>query len=306
MWKTKRLSPLFSGKKLKAVDLKGPMPFSRAGRQIIARQRINDEQERKARDDDARNTQLPRFMNVDWPLGRKIEEKEFLFEKGDLVQVIKGPEKGKISRIFEIFPHRSAVALESVGKEVKRVLPKVEWTESQDTYVATYNAPIHHDDIRLITSIPDSEGHLRKVAVQNMVLGEYYYDTRYHKRMRRRYVAFSSGVALPWPDPPSPVTDGLFSTSVAEARRPTFFVSSLSEPPVSDVAMESLWNPRSRRHLPPLTDAEIERLTPPSMPLSKTKIAFRKEMEEKKKKAAVVELVQTAEVIAAALEKRST
>ncbi|KAJ8103234.1 hypothetical protein POJ06DRAFT_273806 [Lipomyces tetrasporus] len=225
----------------------------------------------------------PSFMtgqHVEGPVVR-----DFLYMVGDLVQVTKpGPDYGKISRITSIHKERSAVSLEQVGPIQTSIVPRVYWSEQHSKYVARYPGLIHHDDVRLVTTLADTEDEFRKVAVNGLTLGELYYDDRYKTRLRRRYVVNAPGIAIPWPDPAEDVRQGNFATDHDVARERTFFVTSLAVPPVPPAALDSLRNKYARHRKPDLTEDEIQRLTPPEMPLSAAKIAFRSELQEMKEK----------------------
>ncbi|KAK9362485.1 hypothetical protein V1504DRAFT_403400 [Lipomyces starkeyi] len=225
----------------------------------------------------------PSFMtgqHVEGPVVR-----DFLYMVGDLVQITKpGSDHGKISRITSIHKDRSALSIEQVGPIQTSIVPRAYWSEQHSTYVARYPGLVHHNDVRLVTALADDDGEFRKVAVNELVLGEKYYDDRYKKRLRRRYVANSPGIAIPWPDPAEEIMSGNFATDYDVARDRTFFVTSLAVPPVPPGALDSLRNKYARHRKPDLTEEEIQRLTPPEMPLSATKTAFRKELQEMKEK----------------------
>ncbi|KAK9237552.1 hypothetical protein V1525DRAFT_403514 [Lipomyces kononenkoae] len=225
----------------------------------------------------------PAFM-----IGQHVEGpvvKDFLYMVGDLVQVTKpGQDYGKISRVSSVHKERSALSLEQVGPSQTSIVPRVYWSDQQSKYVARYPGLVHHNDVRLVTTLPDAEGQFRKVAVTGLVLGERYYDDRYKQRLRHRYVANLPGIAIPWPNPDDEVKPGVFATDYDAARERTFFVTSLAVPPVPPAALESLRDKYARHRKPDLTEDEVQRLTPPEMPLSETKIAFRKELKEMKEK----------------------
>ncbi|KAK9451647.1 uncharacterized protein V1518DRAFT_409148 [Limtongia smithiae] len=215
---------------------------------------------------------LPAFMgegaNAEGP-----EIKNLLYRPGDLVQVIKeGPDYGKISQIYE--SDSRGIAIENAGREVTTVLPKVYWRDGQSQYAINHRGFMHPNDVRLVTTMQGEDGELVKVAVNKLVLGEYYWDDRYKQRLPRRYVVNSRGLSIPWPDPPAPVTEGNYATSYDVARERTFYVTDVTIPPVPPIALDSLRKKFSRNRKPDLTEDEIMRLTPPKMPLSEGKKAY--------------------------------
>ncbi|KAK9479808.1 hypothetical protein V1514DRAFT_327433, partial [Lipomyces japonicus] len=216
----------------------------------------------------------PKFVLQSVVEGREVDE--FLFATGDIVEVKEGPFAGHISKVSQIVADQNAVALEGVGSLVKQIIPKSRWPEGQNSYVVEYNKPFHHDQVRLIVSLPDNDGVERKTAVTDIRLGEKYYDDRFKKWIKRRYIG-SSDIAIPWPDPENPVTDGHYATDYDVARERTFYVTSLDMPPVPEKALDSLINKYSKYRKPELTDEEVLRLTPPEMPLSPARQAYYRE-----------------------------
>lgn len=196
------------------------------------------------------------------------------------MQVIKpGPDFGKISRVYDT-NRNIGIAVESVGEEKTTILPKSHWREGQSKYAYTFKGFIGHDDVRLITTVQDDKtGSMVKVAVKSLKLGEEYYDDRYKRRMRRRYVENAEDIAIPWPDPVDEVTEGALVTPYDIARERTFFVTDATIPPVPPIALDSLRNKWSRKLKPDLTEDEIARLTPPKMPLTDAKKAYLAEVE---------------------------
>ncbi|KAK9368350.1 hypothetical protein V1509DRAFT_623823 [Lipomyces kononenkoae] len=245
------------------------------------------------------NLSIPSFMTGQHVEGPVV--KDFLYMVGDLVQVTRpGQDYGKISRVASVHKERSALSLEQVGPTQTSIVPRVYWRDQQSKYVARYPGLVHHNDVRLVTTLADAEGQVRKVAVTGLELGETYYDDRFKQRLRRRYVANSPGIAIPWPEPDQQILPGNFATDYDAARERTFFVTSLAVPPVPPAALDSLRYKYARHRKPDLTEDEIERLTPPAMPLSATKIAFRKELKEMKEKKK--EAIESGELAATQLK----
>ncbi|KAK7206181.1 hypothetical protein BZA70DRAFT_126350 [Myxozyma melibiosi] len=239
---------------------------------------------------------IPGFMTDDHLVDEPL--KNIPFKPNDIVQVIKpGPDFGKITRVHYV-GDRMGVALENVGPKHTTVLPKSHWREGQTSYVYTFNGFTHPKDLRLITTVKDDKtGEMVHAAVNKLKLGEEYYDDRYKTRLRRRYVANTGGVSIPWPDPVDEVTEGNFVTPYDEARERTFFVTDATIPPVPKVALDSLRNPYAWKLKPDLTEEEIHRLTPPKMPLTEAKKARIAEVQALLKKQEERELSGEAERI---------
>ncbi|KAK9465601.1 hypothetical protein V1512DRAFT_248877 [Lipomyces arxii] len=209
--------------------------------------------------------------------GRKVTD--FMYRTGDTVQVIKGPDRGVITTVTNVYPDDSVLLLARVGPEKEMVVPKVFWQEGQQQYVMSMNGAVHHDDVRLVTNMQDDAGQTRKVAVAALELGDEYWDDRYRRMLRRRVVPHTDGIVIPWPDPASAVGDGEFATDAQVARERTFYVTAIDVPPVPLAALDSLRKKFSRFRKPELTSEEIARLTPPEMPIGKARAAFRAERE---------------------------
>ncbi|KAK9472633.1 mitochondrial 54S ribosomal protein uL24m [Dipodascopsis tothii] len=198
------------------------------------------------------------------------------FAAGDEVQVIEGSDKGRIGVIEKVQDNMNRVSVSGLGEITKLVLPQTVWVPGQTQHVVEYNTPIPYESVRLVTNIPEAGegGKMRKVAVRKLRLGEVYYDERYGRRMRRRYVHGEKGLEIPWPEPTEERKPSTQSTHKDIVRERTFWVTSLKQPPVPLSALDSLRNKYSRHRRPEITEQTIlDRLTPPKMPLTATKKA---------------------------------
>jgi large subunit ribosomal protein L24 len=93
--------------------------------------------------------------------------------KGDTVQVISGDDKGKRGAVLRVFPKTGRVVIEGVNM-AKRHRKATQTTESG---IVTFAAPLHHSKVMLIdpkTDAPtrirrrkDADGTIERIAVRS-------------------------------------------------------------------------------------------------------------------------------------------
>jgi large subunit ribosomal protein L24 len=67
-------------------------------------------------------------------------------KKGDMVQVISGTYKGKVTKVLAVFPKTSTVVVEGVNLKTKHIKPQ---GESQPGEIVTREFPIHSSKVML-------------------------------------------------------------------------------------------------------------------------------------------------------------
>ncbi|WIM68100.1 50S ribosomal protein L24 [Corynebacterium breve] len=75
-------------------------------------------------------------------------------KKGDMVQVISGPDKGAQGKVIESYPQRDKVLVEGVNRVKKHVANSATEAGAQSGGIVTQEAPIHVSNVMIL----DSEG----------------------------------------------------------------------------------------------------------------------------------------------------
>ncbi|MGX0118561.1 50S ribosomal protein L24 [Corynebacterium otitidis] len=80
--------------------------------------------------------------------------------KGDMVQVISGPDKGAQGKVLEARPKVERVIVEGVNRVTKHVANRTGDPNAEDTGIVTKEAPIHVSNVMLL----DSDGNPTRVG----------------------------------------------------------------------------------------------------------------------------------------------
>ena len=80
--------------------------------------------------------------------------------KGDMVQVISGPDKGAQGKVLEDRPKVERVIVEGVNRVTKHVANRTGDPNAEDTGIVTKEAPIHVSNVMLL----DSDGNPTRVG----------------------------------------------------------------------------------------------------------------------------------------------
>lgn len=80
--------------------------------------------------------------------------------KGDMVQVISGPDKGAQGKVIEAYPKRQRVLVEGVNRVKKHVANSAPERGAQSEGIVTQEAPIHVSNVMVL----DSDGNPTRVG----------------------------------------------------------------------------------------------------------------------------------------------
>lgn len=228
---------------------------------------------------------VPPVYRMEHPVSEdeRIKDEDWPVNIGDKVQFKRGKLAGKIVEVLSKQYEINKVGLsESPTKVV--VVPKDLWQEGQTSHVVMIPTPVKLEDIRLVATIEGDGGKMEQVAIENVQLGEKYWDPRYGKFLKRRYVFGDDSLEVPWPNPPETEASEI-ATQPEELERRSYFTTSIIKPPFPQLALKDFRNPYSKYDKPKVTQDILRKLTPPKMPLSETRKAYLKEREEWRERA---------------------
>ena len=80
--------------------------------------------------------------------------------KGDMVQVISGPDKGAQGKVIEAYPARDKVLVEGVNRVKKHVADSYNERGASNGGIVTQEAPIHVSNVMVL----DSDGNPTRVG----------------------------------------------------------------------------------------------------------------------------------------------
>lgn len=80
--------------------------------------------------------------------------------KGDMVQVISGPDKGAQGKVIEAYPKTNKVLVEGVNRIKKRVANSAPERGAESGGIVTQEAPIHVSNVAVL----DSDGNPTRVG----------------------------------------------------------------------------------------------------------------------------------------------
>lgn len=186
--------------------------------------------------------------------------------EGDLVYIVEGDYKGKISKVLLYSKETDCVLLSEATQKV--VIPKNYWTENQTSHVWDYPVPIPRKQVRLAAKERDENGNVSYVVAEELVMKERYYDANHRKWLQRRFVKHHESIEIPWPAPLINPIEDQYSTSTEHVYTKTHELQTVAKPPFARALLSELRNPFSRFKKRALTEAQARRLNGPQMPLS--------------------------------------
>lgn len=185
---------------------------------------------------------------------------------GDLVYVVDGEFKGKISKVIQYTAGTDTLFLNEATTSV--VVPKNYWSENQTSHVAEYPVPIPRKHVRLAAKERDEKGNVLYVVAEELVMKEKYYDENHRKWLSRRFIKHHESIEVPWPAPMVQLKDDKYSTATEHVYTKTHELQTLAKPPFPKGVLGELRNPFSRFKKKTLTESQARRLNAPQMPLS--------------------------------------
>lgn len=210
---------------------------------------------------------------------RKTQLHQVGITEGDLVYVTKGEHKGQISTVFQYTPEYDSVFLSDISE--KKIIPKFQWFEQQESHLIDYPKQIPKDHVRLAAKDRDAQGNTYYLVAEDVVYKEKYYDDKHKKWLPKRFVKHHDNIEVPWPSPPREFNEGELSTKEEDALEKTYELQSLVIPPFPSQVMNQLRNPYSKYKARYLTEAQARRMNAPQMPLTKEQQIFLAKKEAK-------------------------
>ncbi|KAF5100509.1 hypothetical protein D0Z00_001237 [Geotrichum galactomycetum] len=222
----------------------------------------------------------------------RLKANEWKYMAGDRVQILSGPEKGRIGKIAAILKESNAVSVEGLGGTSRILIPPQAFYEGQTRPIVDAPNAIPVSNIRLVATVKEENGTEKDVAVHSVSLEGEYYDADYNQFLPVRKLTHDRSVEIPWPRPAKPLAESEFATRADVVEERTFFPKSVLEPPLPPAAVSQIRNPYSRfKRRPVITAEDLHEMTVPVMPLTPGKKkylaaveALKKETEPKKVK----------------------
>lgn len=222
------------------------------------------------------------------------------FVDGDRVQVLKGPDRGKIGKINSVYKQGNSCFVEGLGGTREVVVPKAMWNEGQTTPVIQMPLPIPYDNLRLVSQIKHDDGSVEDVAVHSVTFKGEYYDEDRNCMMPIRRAFHDPSIVIPYPMTVNPIqkSNDSLATQPSVTDKRTFFPPSIVMSPIHISSMDQIRHPYSKWHRDRdsrrITEQEVSLYSAPEMPvtpatkkllqevakLKKPRVEFTKEMEE--------------------------
>ncbi|CAN3365234.1 large ribosomal subunit protein uL24m [Diutina catenulata] len=203
---------------------------------------------------------------------------------GDLAYIVRGPQKGKITTVFQYMAQNDSVLMADVTE--KKLLPPTRHVANQASHYTDYPKFVPRSDIRLVGKEKDESGKVGYLVAEELVLRGKYYDDRYKKWLPRRFVKHHEEVEIPWPSPPLELEDGELSTNEGAAFEKTYEMQSMARSPLPDGVINELRNKYSKHKQRKFSALHISRLQTPDMPLSKEQKLYLAKQQQKAEAAA--------------------
>ncbi|ODV62707.1 mitochondrial 54S ribosomal protein uL24m MRPL40 ASCRUDRAFT_74189 [Ascoidea rubescens DSM 1968] len=198
---------------------------------------------------------------------------------GDRVVIVKGPLKGTVTKIDSFDANTNGYTLVH-GPHKKIAVPKCLWVAGQKSHVTQFPEPVTQDYIKLIAIRKDPTTGLKTdVIIDDVEFRGEYFDSVYQRFLPKRYVKYNPQALIPWPELNVPEEIGEWTTSREDAKKKSFFISSIFSSGIPKAALESLRNPYSKYNTGVYTNHDIRMLTPPTIPLTETKKKYLEERE---------------------------
>ncbi|EER43628.1 KOW domain-containing protein domain-containing protein [Histoplasma capsulatum var. duboisii H88] len=139
-------------------------------------------------------------------LPREDRVKYVNFAPGDRVVILKGRERGKIGKIYDVNAESGTVSVGGVNSVDVRYPDFILAGESDKRPFRPISLPFRFEDVRLVVPLHNSEtGKVEDVVVKHMYGGEPYIDHPYGVETPKhtRYIS-DLDVEIPWPEPTAP------------------------------------------------------------------------------------------------------
>lgn len=209
----------------------------------------------------------PKFQQVlsgyavpEWE--RFTKESEWLFMPGDKVQILAGPDKGKVSQIVARHEEGNSYLVDGVNGTEEFPIPPGMTQQGQTTHMVEFPNPLKQHELRLVAQLPEEDGSLTEVAIHSVENIGTYYDAAYKKVLPRRVMKHDHKTVVPWPAPMEPVEHIEGSTERDLARERTHWTTSLVKPPFPIAALPDVRNVHHKR-FKTFSEREVDLLTAP-------------------------------------------
>lgn len=209
----------------------------------------------------------PKFQQVlaghavpEWE--RFTKESEWHFMPGDKVQILAGPDKGKVSQIMARHEEGNAYLVDGVNGTQSFPIPPSMTQEGQTTHLVEFPNPLKQSELRLVAQRPEEDGSTTEVAIAAVECVGTYFDPAYKRVLPRRVMANDHKTEVPWPAPIEPVEHVEGSTEREVARERTHWVTSLVKPPFPIGALPDIRNVHHKR-FKRFSEREVDLLTAP-------------------------------------------
>lgn len=213
---------------------------------------------------------------------KRLKDNEWKFMPGDRVQILSGPEKGRVGKVTSLMKESNGLTVEGLGGTTRTVIPPQAFFPGQTKPVVDVPNMTKIENVRLVATIREEDGSDKDVAVHSVSLDGEYYDADYNKFLPIRRLEHDPSVVIPWPRPRKPLAKSVYATPADVVEERTFFPTSILEPPMPQSAVGQIRNQYSRyKRRPKITAQDLREMTAPEMPLSSTKKAYLAEMAAK-------------------------
>ncbi|OAX77916.1 hypothetical protein ACJ72_07780 [Emergomyces africanus] len=139
-------------------------------------------------------------------LPREDRTKFVNFAPGDRVAILKGRERGKIGKVYNVDAESGTLTLIGVNSVDVRYPEFIIASETDKRPYRPISLPFRFDDVRLVVPLHNSEtGKVEDVVVKHMYAGEPFIDHPYgvDTPKHTRYIS-DLDVEIPWPEPVAP------------------------------------------------------------------------------------------------------
>jgi large subunit ribosomal protein L24 len=183
------------------------------------------------------------------------------FAAGDRVQMIRGPQKGMIGKISQVYESGNAVFVEGLGQPQRVVMPKEIWFQGQTKPVISVPKLVPYKDIRLVAKILNDEGKEEDVVIHSFELSGRYFDKELNNFRPIRRALHDKRIVIPWPIEKVEKSNSTYSTDPSVVEERTFYPQSILESTIPYGAVAQIRNVYSRhkreRYVRPITELDM-------------------------------------------------
>lgn len=168
------------------------------------------------------------------------------FATGDRVQMIRGPQKGMIGKISQVYENGNSVFVDGLGLPERVVMPKQIWFQGQTKPVMAVPKLVPYKDLRLVAKTMTEDGKEEDVIIHSFELEGRYFDEDLNDYRPIRRAVHDKRIVIPWPIEKASKSNSEYATDPTVVEERTFFPQSIIESSIPRAAVSQIRNVYSR------------------------------------------------------------